>query len=155
MNAYINTKIEMRTLTFHTTNDKGLSKCHQLHIGKSSKQCPELKVHNTKMEETKEKLYLGDLLMTNGKNASNISNRVSKAVGIVSNIFDILKNIWNSHHYFKTALLLRDSMLISSVLSSAEVWHNLTKTDIKELTKVDKLFFQTLMETPFSLPGIS
>ena len=34
MNAYMNVAIELKKLRFHTVDDNGKSKCHQIHIGK-------------------------------------------------------------------------------------------------------------------------
>ena len=79
----------MKKFTFHTVNKKGVSKCHKLHVGKHNTNCPKLKIHNTEMEDVKEQLYLGDIITANGKNTSNINARVSKGVGIISNIFEI------------------------------------------------------------------
>ena len=152
LNAYINSKVEMKKLSFHTTNDKGLSKCRKIHIGKCKVNCPDLKVHETKMPDVEEQLYLGNIISADGKNILNISSRVSKGVGIISTIFDIIKRIWNGHHYVKTALLLRDSMLINGVLTNLEVMYDVSKADLKELSKLDKLFFQKLTESARSTP---
>ena len=55
-----------------------------MHVGASSKICPNLKVHDSKMKLVSEDTYLGDIVRADGKNSSNIEHRVSKGIGIVS-----------------------------------------------------------------------
>ena len=67
LNTFINTQIELKKLRFHTTDAKGKSKCHKLHIGRETRDCPALKVHGTEMQQVKDDKYLGDILSCDGK----------------------------------------------------------------------------------------
>ena len=58
-NAVINSFIEHKKLTM------GKAKCHQIHCGKKSSFCQELKVHNDKMHSSNEETYLGDQINAN------------------------------------------------------------------------------------------
>ena len=116
LNSFINTQIEHKKLRFHTTDVKGSSKCHKLHIGRVTRDCPALKVHGTEMLEVKDDKYLGDILSSDGKNTKNI-----KGVGIMANIFNLLDTITCGQFYFEIAVLLRNSMLINGILTNAEV----------------------------------
>ena len=69
--------------------------------------CLELLVHGCPMEEVESDTYLGDIISSNGKNTLNIDNRVSKGLGLVSQIMDILKNVSFGSHYFEIAATLR------------------------------------------------
>jgi hypothetical protein len=80
INMYINTKIELKKLKFHTPDKNGKSKCHKMHIGKPNHLCPELSVHGTKIKEVTEDTYLGDVISSDGRNVKNIHNRVGKGV---------------------------------------------------------------------------
>ena len=95
----------MKKLRFHTADKNGISKCVKMHIGKQNTCCPTLKVHGIDMPEVTEELYLGDLLSSDGKNTKNVRNRVSKGLGIVSQIFNILENTCFGPHYFNIAML--------------------------------------------------
>ena len=112
LNRYLVTQIEMKKLRFHTADKNGKSKCVKMHIGKPNIFCPTLKVHGSIMPEVTEELYLGDMISSDGKNTKNVRNRVSKGLGIVSQIFNILENTCFGPHYFKIAMLLRESMLV-------------------------------------------
>ena len=66
--------------------------CHKMHIGRKQETCPVLKVHDTIMEEVTEDTYLGDIISSDGKNSKNLEHRISKGIGIISQIMHILEN---------------------------------------------------------------
>ena len=109
LNTFINTHMEMKKLKFHTPDAKGKTKCHVLHIGKENQLCPTLQVHGTDMIHVSEDTYLGDIIASNGKNTKNIANRIQKGHGKITEIMTILETTPLGPHYFKTALLLRES----------------------------------------------
>ena len=152
LNTFLNTQIELKRLRFHVPDKNGKTKCHKLHIGKSHKHCPELKVHGKLMPEVSEETYLGDILSNDGKNTKNIEHRISKGIGIINNIFNLLENIIFGNHYFEIALLLRESMLINGTLTNAEIWYNLSESDIKKFEYLDRLFFRRLFNVPETTP---
>ena len=96
--------------------------------------------------------YLGDIISNDGKNSLNIKSRVSKGLGIVSQIFNVLEQLNFGNHFIEIGLILRESMLINGILTNGEVWYNMTKGDIKELDKVDLLYLQKLLKVPKSTP---
>ena len=152
LNTFLNAQIELKRLRFHVPDKNGKTKCHKLHIGKPNKGCPSLKVHGTSMPEVSEETYLGDILSNDGKNTKNIDNRVSKGIGIINNIFSLLENIVFGNHYFEIALLLRESMLVNGILTNAEVWYNLNKSEIEKIESLDRLFFRRLLSVPQTTP---
>ena len=92
------------------------------------------------------------MLSADGKNTKNVKNRVSKGIGIVSQIVDLLENTCFGPHYFKTAMLLRESMLVNGITTNVEVWHSVLESEIEELQNVDKLMFRRLLNVPKSTP---
>ena len=155
MNTFINTNIEMKKLKFHTPNTTGKSKCHKLHIGKSNTLCPELLVHGWPMEMVKSDTYLGDVISSDGSNTENVKKRISKGKGILAQIRNILETVSLGAHYFKIALLLRESLLINGTLTNCEVWYGLKKEEILEFENLDQIFFRTLFEVPHTVPTVS
>ena len=120
-----------------------------MHIGKKDKHlCPALKVHGADMLTSEREKYLGDILTTDGKIDQNIIARCSKGIGKVNEIMSMLQEISFGPHYFKMALLFRDSILISSMLGSSEVLYGLTKSHIEKLEQVDRIFFRRLFQVP-------
>ena len=59
---------------------------------------------------------MGDIISTDGKNMKNIKARVIKGKTIVKRIFTILEGIPLGRRYYEVAILLRDSLLVSSML---------------------------------------
>ena len=110
----------MKKIRFHTTGKNGKSKCVKMHVGKQSDFCPNLKVHGTVLNEVSEESYLGDLISSDGKNTKNIRNRISKGIGLISQIFNLLESASFGAHYFEIAMLLRESILVKEVTTNAE-----------------------------------
>jgi hypothetical protein len=143
VNAIVQAKVETKQL------ELGHIKCFNMHIGKKDKHlCPTLKVHGADMLTSDREKYLGDILTTDGKIDQNIIARCSKGIGKVNEIMGMLQEISFGPHYFKMALLFRNSILISSMLGSSEVLYGLTNSHIEKLEQVDRIFFRRLFQVP-------
>ena len=78
-NAITNKFIESKRL------ELGSKKCNWIHISKNindNQNCPELKVHDKVMNNSKEEKYIGDIITGDGKNEKNVLSRKSKGFGI-------------------------------------------------------------------------
>ena len=155
MNTYITAQIETKKLRFHTPDINGKSKCHFLHIGKTSKTCPEHQVHGTKMQKVSEETYLGDIISEDGKNTKNLKQKISKGLGIISQIMNILENVTLGEHFFTTAVLLRESMFLNGILTNVEVLYGLKKSEIEQFEELDKNLLRQILSTPISTPSES
>ena len=91
------------------------------------------------MPEVSKETYLGDILSNDGKNNKNIDNRISKGIDNINNIFNLLENVVFGNHYFEIALLLRESMLVNGIMTNAEVWYILNKSEIEKFESLDRL----------------
>ena len=100
--------------------------------GGQKQALPSLKVHGTDKKEVSSDVYLGDIIMANGKNDMNVKNRICRGLGKITEIMEILEKLPLGEHYFSTAVLLRESLFRSTVLSSADVWYGLSKDHIEE-----------------------
>ena len=152
LNTFLTTHIEMKKLRFHVPDKTGKSKCVKMHVGRKHEFCPTLKVHGTIMPEVTEETYLGDILSSDGKNAKNIRSRISKGIGIVNQMINLLDRISFGQHHFEIAMLLRDSMLVNGMTTNAEIWYNMSESDIQEFENIDRMFFRKLLEVPTSTP---
>ena len=155
LNIFLTTQIELKKLRFHVADKKGKSKCVKMHIGKKHDLCPTLKVHGTIMPEVSQETYLGDILSSDGKNTINIKSRISKGIGIISQILNLLELVSFGPHHFEIAMLLRDSVLVNGTITNAEIWYNLSENEVKEFENLDRLFFRKLLEVPRSTPSES
>ena len=150
LNAHINAQIELKKLEFHTPDASGKTKCHKMHVGPTNRVCPDLKVHESSMIPVEEDTYLGDLVRADGKNTLNIKHRVSKGLGIISQIMRILETISFGKSYFQIALSLREAMFINGILTNVEIWYGLTKAEIEQLELVDRLLLRRIFSLPLS-----
>ena len=152
LNTFMNTQIEMKRLKFHTPDANGKTKCHRLHVGKQNENCPQFLVHGTPMKTVFSDVYLGDEISADGSNKLNIQRRVKKGNGIVSQLMTLLQKTSLGKHYFRIALLLRDSIFLSSILTNSEVWYGLTASDIEELESLDRTLLRMFYKVPSSTP---
>ena len=104
------------------------------------------------ISETNEDKYLGDIISRNTKNVRNIADRKNTSIVISRKIMSSLHDIWFGKYHYEVAILLRNSLLINSLLTNSEAWHNLTESDLRSLEKVDESLLCKILETPISTP---
>ena len=63
----------------------------------------------------------------------------NKGIGTNNRVIQKLEEMPGGIFHFSTAIINRNSYLISSILSSSEVWYGVTKTDIEQLEHVDEM----------------
>ena len=131
-------------MKFNTGSETKKSKCQTMIIGKTLDRSIELKANKRKLEDVTEILYLCDIVCQSGNNKKNIKSLIQKGQGIINNIFMILDNICFGSSFFQTAMLLRRSLLLNGCLFNSSVWHNLSKNDVKDLSRIDQTFFSRL-----------
>ena len=146
-NAFINSQIEQNKLTLNT------EKCHKIHAGGKKEMCPKLVAHQQEMKDKSKEKYLGDIISSDGSNTNNIKHKVNIGVGKISSIMNILKEVsLGRKFYFTIATILRESILLSSILLNSESWIGLTATNIDELEQVDEMLLRRILETPTTTP---
>ena len=149
VNTYMNVQIECKKLKCHTP--EGKTKCHKIHVGPKTSLCPQLLVHGTKMVEVDHDTYLGDIVTADGKNTMNIKKRISKGIGIISDIMNILERVTFGEYYFKIAMVLRESKFINGILTNTEIWYGLTEAETNEIEDLDTLLLRKILNTKFSV----
>ena len=96
-------------------------------------------------------MYLWDIVSNDGKNTKNINNRIVRGIGKINDILNILSKFPLGKFYFKTALMLRESLFLNSVLTNVDIWYGITKTEIKQLDNLDLSLLRTFLDTPFTV----
>ena len=104
------------------------------------------------MRDVREITYFGDILSMDGKNTKNIKSRISKGIGIISQIFNLMEVVSFGTHHFKIALLLRDSMLVNGTIYNSEIWHSFSNKEVQEFEDLEKMFFRKLLKVPRTTP---
>ena len=96
------------------------------------------------MKTEENEKYVGDVISCSGSNDANISRRRSIGIGSISSIFAILSEVTLGQQYIVIGLVMRESILLSKMLLSAESWHKLFLYQIEKLEEVDRMFFRQL-----------
>ena len=153
--AFINSKTNTKKLQF------GVEKCHQLHVGNKESLCPDLQINNWgiekkseimtgfenlsdvqvddyKLEKVENEKYLGDVISADGTNTKNVISRQNKSYGINKQIGSMLREVCYGPYFFEVAMIYRESLLLSSILTNSEAWYKVTKQDIDTLEKCDE-----------------
>ena len=65
-----------------------------------------------------------------------VQNRVSKGIGLISQIMNILETISVGKNYFQIAFTLGEAIFLNDILTQVEIWYGLTKTEIEDLENV-------------------
>ena len=148
-NAIINGKIEAKKLEF------GPAKCYNIHIGDERKCCVGLKVHEESINRKSHETYLGDIICYTGSNIKNVEKRCNSGIGAVSQILSILNRVSLGHFYYEMALVFRDTMLVSKLVSSSEAWYNITDEQYSKLEEIDEMYMMQVLQLPQSTPRLS
>ena len=154
LNAVINAKINMKRMEFNQ------SKCKKLHICKAERtNCSKAGINSSKsafmevqeceMNIADNEKYIGDVISSNanGSNDANIDRRRSVGMGSLSQIFSILLEVSLRYQYIEIRVVLRETILPSKMLLSAESWHKLFQYQIERLEDVDLAFFRQLFNS--------
>ena len=129
----------------------GSDKCVKIHVGKKHNKeiCRIGKVddwtqevleneleEDTNIDNYKEKVeiqtvdekkYLRQVIICDLRNENNIRDQTNRAVGNVNKIIKTLNERPFGVYTFQAAKLMRDGILMSSLLNNAETWTNLTQ----------------------------
>ena len=96
--------------------------------------------------------YLGQVISSHSKNTYNIEQLRNKGIGIQNKINEMLERIPGGPFNFEIAVVLRNALLISSILSNSEVWYGLTKLEAEQLEQIDEMWIRNLFELPRNVP---
>ena len=72
--------------------------------------------------------------------------------GLVNELGALLVELCLGQEHFETAILLRNTALISSLIFNSEAWYDLTKNHINELAKIDEQLLCKITGCPSKTP---
>ena len=121
-----------------------------MHIGSNGKRCPAMKVHGHTADSVSQAVYLGDVISQDGSNSGHIKDRVSKGMGQMNTVMNMLKTVSFGSRYFEIAVTLREAHLINGMLTSTDIQYGLKNKEIDELEEVDKLLIRSILNAPIS-----
>ena len=77
---------------------------------------------------------------------------MNKGTGIVRKILTLLDGIPFGKYHFEAGVLLRNSLLVSSMLFNSEAWYNVSKSELDLLETVDVMLLRGILKAPKSTP---
>ena len=167
--SHLNSITNVKKLQF------GADKCHKMHVGETDILCTDNTIDTWSMITDKKTVtsmfdfidvegephkissvqmdsYLGDLLQHDGKNNLNITERLKRGDAAINQICNMLNDLCLGDYYFEAAGVLRNSLLLSTLLSNSESWYNLTKKDIKDLESIDVKYMRRVLSAHSKTP---
>ena len=105
-----------------------------------------------RVEDSEAESYLGDKICANASNDKNIQDRMAKGTSSITQILSILEENFYGKHHFKVAKMLRNSLLVNSMVFNSEAWYNLTQKNIKDLESCDISLHRKIYNTKISCP---
>ena len=109
--------------------------------------CPELVVHGEPMKTSESEKYLGSLITTDMNLKQTIETRANSAIGVNSQIMSILNAVSLGSHFFTIAKVLRESMLINTILVSSEAWYHTSEQEIRKLEEADESLLRNILNS--------
>ena len=109
-------------------------------------------MHGTPIGQVSKDTYLGYIISYNGSNQKNITSRFGKVLGIISQVINILETVSFGRYFFQIAMTLRETMFLNGILTNADVWYNLRKSEVEELEELDRSLLRKIFGTKFSCP---
>ena len=97
------------------------------------------------MKSAEKERYLGDIVNKNAKPHTNIIERISKGYGIVANILGLIRDIPLGNRRVEIGLDLRQAWFVNGCLYNSEIWQQLTKRDISDLSKIDHYLLRSIL----------
>ena len=98
------------------------------------------------MKLKKEQTYLGDLLSNDGSQTKNVQQRRNKGLGVINQIMQILESTFFGKYYFEVAVVLRESLFLSSLLLNSEAWVNYSDKDVRILEQCDEILLTKILD---------
>ena len=90
---------------------------------------------------------MADIISDKATIEATFFSRRLKAIGIISQITTILKNVSLGMFFFKTALILRNGLFLNGILTNREAWNFISQKNYKILEDCDIRLFSVLFES--------
>ena len=92
------------------------------------------------------------MISCDGSNTENVAARVQRGFGTVKDIVRMLDRMCLGPFMYQKAVVLRNSMLVGTLLSCSEAWYNITEKELVQLEQVDKSLWCNLLEVARAVP---
>ena len=105
-----------------------------------------------KVQQSYTSKYLGEMISSDGTNTANIAARKRRGFGTVKDICSMLDNMCLGPYMVQKAVVLRNSMLVGTLLTCSEAWYNVSEAELGQLEQVDKSLWTSILEVARTVP---
>ena len=141
------------TKKFTYNTGEGKSEIMEIEVNKRSKQeKPTIKVKKGTIGYTEKYKYLGDLYDKTGKNMSKVQHKMGKASFIASEVKQAGSYGEVGKADTDVRMLLMESMVKPTLLSSTETWVNIRKEEIESINRGHYLVLRKVFEQRENTP---
>ena len=81
-----------------------------------------------------------------GLRQKNIQQRRNKGLGVINQVMQILESTYFGKYYFEIAMVLRQSLFLSSLLLNSEAWVNYSENDVRMLEQCDEILLTKILD---------
>jgi hypothetical protein len=85
-----------------------------------------------------------------GNNKDLVKDRVNKGKSVMANCLALCNEITMGIHYVEVAVLLYNTVFLSTIIFNSQAWTNLTKEDEKELQTLQLSYLKRILRSPQS-----
>ena len=148
LNSTVNTFMDLKKLKLSA------DKCSKIHIGnKATKEtCPEHKVHQENMKNTKKEKYLGDFITEKANSKETIKHRTIRGNAVLSQMTSLLNDIPLGRKRIEMGLTLRKAWFLNGCLFNSEVWCGYNHNDLNDLEVLDHKILKLIIGAQAKVP---
>ena len=108
----------------------------------------DVQLDDHQLQKVGKEKYLEDILSADGSNIENVISRQKKSFGINKQISSMLREVCYGPYHFEVAMVFRETLLLSSILTNCEAWYKVKDQEIDILEKCDESLIRLVFETP-------
>ena len=163
LQEYINLKSGCKKLQFarektfgmHIGKKNPIFKCEESYIDcweTDQSTATEKYLGKVKVQQSYTSKCLGEMISSDGTNTANIAARKRRGFGTVKDICSMLDNMCLGPYMVQKAVVLRNSMLVGTLLTCSEAWYNVSEAELGQLEQVDKSLWTSILEVARTVP---
>ena len=140
------------TKKYKYNNRAGKTEWMVIKHNKTKEEELELKVASGSIGRTKQYKYVGDMYDEKGTNASKIRFKEEKLPLMINRVKDESSERKIGKAALTVRLMLIEVVISPTILSSTETWHNITKQEQQQMTKIHHQILTRTLHLPNSTP---
>ena len=114
---------------------------------------PLITIGSTKLQQSSEYKYLGDILTPDGKPTLTIKSRRNRITGLTAELNAIIETLHQTHLNIDAIMQYHNGIILPTLLINSETWE-LSKQHLASLETIQNITLKRLLRMPSSTPTI-